>query len=660
MNLRPFLSYGLILIVGLSLSVFFFRDVVVTHDKTFLWSWDASAQSYPWHSANLNAIRNGSIKLWDHTTSSGTSFVGEMQTAPFYPLTWLCALAPSSWDIYTLELLIAFHFAMAWVFSFVLIRHIGSSRTASFLAATVFAFTGAVAARSVGQPNIFQSLVYLPAVLYGCQRACENQVAWYKNMWIPLSGFVLSLMALAGHAQPAIHAGFATALWVLFKFWPKLAELLRGLGILMAIAFCAALFALPQIIALVEYMANAYRWIGADEPTRPPHAIPYGVFAFKYVFGKKELLSLWNPRESGHDGSTLFFTQVGIVFAMLGFKKWATPVGRYAAGMAVIAFLLGMGDSSALGRISYHLPLLKDIREPSRIACIFHLSACLLFALGIDQVREWLGQKRITTWILMAGATGLMAHEIDHYLRQYIHSKNTAQYPGRYYNQPIAETLRALTRENPEGPFRYIALPNDLLPPNQGNISGALSARGHRATMQIAYFDLLNQDWRPSGKTYSKLGLKYVVSKEAIPDFIKLDELEGLQLWERTDAAGVFQLDEGAGYETARLDSLKYTENGLVLRLKSHKGGTLSLGQPTYPGWIAKIDGKETNLIKKDGIMTLLLHADAQEISILYCPKWLWPSSIIALAAFTSLIFILGSHVRHRWQISPQAIDRHP
>lgn len=66
-----------------------FYRVTLTQTHSFLCNFDASVQSYAWHVANVNAVRHGALKLWDFSTSSGTSFIGEIQTAPLYPVTWL-------------------------------------------------------------------------------------------------------------------------------------------------------------------------------------------------------------------------------------------------------------------------------------------------------------------------------------------------------------------------------------------------------------------------------------------------------------------------------------------------------------------------------------------------------------------------------------------
>lgn len=624
--------------IGCLLAALFFRDILFSHKKTFLGNWDASVQSYAWHKANVEALRAGSIKLWDHTVSSGTSFIGEMQTAPLYPLNWVCALVPPAWDLSTLELLIVVHFVMAFAFAFLLLRHNGLSRLAAGVAAMIFAFSGSVASRSVGQPNIFASLVYLPLVIWGVQRACEHPSAWYRNPWVPITGAVLGAMFLAGHAQPAVHAGFAAMLWVVFAYFTQPRELLRRLACVLSIAACSGIFALPQLIALVEYMANSYRWVGLPDPTSPPHRIPYEMFGFHYVFGTRELASLWNSAVSGGDGSTFFFTQVGLVLGLVGLTAASSPLGRFAIGMGALAILIGLGDQSVLGRISYHVPLLKDIREPARIGCLVHLSCCILVALGIDRVRQSLAAAKQMAVLLVVIAGGLVALEIDGYLSRILPATTEPLYPANYYHQEVAQDLRKLTRENPAGPFRFIALPNEALPPNLGNADGALSARGHRATMQIAYHDLLGEDWNPAGKSFAKLGLRYVVTAAPdIPGFTKITTAGSLSLWERPDALGIFQLDAGSGPRTAPVRSVSYTQNGLRVHLDRHEAGTLTLGQVPYPGWKAWVDGKPQSLNTWTNLMSLDIPANASEIALLYRPAWLWPSAFLAIAAWLVL-----------------------
>src|SRR5262245_43703604 len=63
-----------------------FSRVLIDRTDTFLGWGDASTQSYAWFMKVWRAFQHGEFALWDFGIFSGTSFIGEMQPAPFYPL----------------------------------------------------------------------------------------------------------------------------------------------------------------------------------------------------------------------------------------------------------------------------------------------------------------------------------------------------------------------------------------------------------------------------------------------------------------------------------------------------------------------------------------------------------------------------------------------
>ncbi len=59
--------------------------------------WDGVAQFYPWRLFAARTMRSGELALWNPHQMCGYPFVGNGQSALFYPPNWLLALVDVKW-----------------------------------------------------------------------------------------------------------------------------------------------------------------------------------------------------------------------------------------------------------------------------------------------------------------------------------------------------------------------------------------------------------------------------------------------------------------------------------------------------------------------------------------------------------------------------------
>jgi len=182
-------------------------------------------------------------------------------------------------------------------------------------------------------------------------------------------------------------------------------------------------------------------------------------------------------------------------------------------------------------------------------------------------------------------------------------------------------------------------LPNDLLPPNLGNVTGALSVRGHRATMQMNYFDYLGRDWSASGESFRRLGLRYVLSREPLPGLRELAPQGDVHLYERPSPLGIFYfVDQTLPPVPARIDAIAWHDNSMELTLAEGQSGRLVFAQPRYPGWHVGIDGRHAKLEAADIFLAVDVPPGGRHLEFYYRPFWLWPSIALALLAAAVLV----------------------
>src|SRR5712691_7080571 len=88
---KPTLKYLTFLLLAI---VAFYWKIVLTGQFSLLTNFETVSQVYSWFHFWAESIRHGTPPLWDPYMFGGRSYVGEMQTAAFYPLHLVFALFP--------------------------------------------------------------------------------------------------------------------------------------------------------------------------------------------------------------------------------------------------------------------------------------------------------------------------------------------------------------------------------------------------------------------------------------------------------------------------------------------------------------------------------------------------------------------------------------
>lgn len=383
--------------------------LVVTH-RTYFAQSDNSLQFWAWYQKAASVLHSGAFPLWDANTLAGHSFVGETQTGVFYPLNifWLLVFGSAHGiSARALDMLVEFHLLIALLGFYALARSLRLSRLPAVIAAVVFAYTGALFARTTGQTAIFFGLTWIPWALFCAHRQLETG----RLRWALGAGAAIGLGVLAGHFQPPFHAALIVALFYVLalplagrgwraELWP------RALGLLTTAA-AALLVALPQLVYSLPYLDRAYRFIGAGPPIPPGGSVSFQVFTTQYTGAPDTVLSMLDPiHYPVQDGNELFMglgALAVLLVALFAYRRAiVAPMGRYRwaiAGVGLIGALAMLGPWTFFPRILYELPLVTEVRELGRYAIMVHLTLCLLLAGALEALaRGWLSAPSARTW----------------------------------------------------------------------------------------------------------------------------------------------------------------------------------------------------------------------------------------------------------------------
>ncbi len=633
-------------LTAVSSLVFAFRlRKALAGDGSLFRGYDGAIQSYPWLVKVMTGWRTFDLSLWDFGTFSGTSFVGELQTGVFYPLTavWAWIAPPGR---FWLEAFIVFHHGLAFAFMTLFCRRVKLSWPASLLAALAFS-----SYLDWSQPNRMFGMVFLPLLLYLFLRALEDGRLLF-NPWVFAGGAALACALLAGHHQPPIHAAFCLAAFAALTAIRR-ENLGTALAALSAIGLSAVLFSAPQLWLSWEYLSDAYRWT----PERIPalSQISYQQYGFENTLNPQLLL---------------YFSLSWIPLAAVAaaFLLWAdrSPdrkrLARFGLIVGAFSLLASLGHATPIGRLTWHVPVLNWVRETERFLFPFLFAASTLLAVSLDGVHEalrarWPESRRWTGWTLFGAAAILLWWHSSPFL--YVQPPGDPLSPSLLYpdlsredGSPAQEALRFLRDRALEdrGQCRVLNF-KDALAPNLGDVYPIHTTTGHRATMHAPYFDFLKgHQGNPLSTRFDELGVCYLVANEKFDLPILLD-LGELSIYRRPGALPVFRLVDTATAKATAIagEQIDWRAGRVDLKLAQPVQGRLVFAQLRYPGWDVLVDGRKREMADSGPFPTVDLTPADRAVSFVYRPSGLpWAAAAAALPLLALVASLAVARSRKR------------
>ena len=635
---------------------------VVRGSQTLITDGDSADQSVAWLSKVFAATRSGTVALWDFTTMSGTSFIGELQTAPLYPVAVAAGLVIPPGDRHGIDLFLLLHFVLAAVGMQWSCRALGLSTMAGLVGAAVFAFGSTVAIRVSGQPNLFASLAWTPWIHWTIVRASRAAGPADATACLSAGGAVVALAFLAGHVHGLVFALMGGVVMALAAPTPTLfragvlAAILRVAAVLIVMGIVAAALAAPQLAATVEYLRLSYKWYGPGH-TEFPHIVPYECFAAG-TLQAADLWTLWSGQEvRAIDGGTLFVTRTGAALALVAIGSAVLPgVGRGVAGAGAIVAATGLAFACApalgLGSLFYALPGFNLVRTPARGLFLYAAGMAVLAAVGVDRLQHL---ARIVTpsrtaapTVVAALVLASAAFEIHAWLPPRVRrdAGDPRTQVEALLHGPTGGTLQALAGAAPR--HRFYA-PRELVPPNLGNVRFTLSAHGYRSTRTKVYHD--DFSFNPLDPRLDRYAIRWWVSADPVPGLPVVHDLGTGVIQERPGVPPVFRLADHRHADRFDRAPIAWGHNHVRLRLPIPVSGRLLFAQPWYPGWVARVDGRVMPVQEDDGVMAIDV-AEASDVTVEYAPAWWWPTVLLSMTALAAVV-ACPMLARRRWPRRP-------
>lgn len=362
---------------------------------------DIVPYNLPLEHAVHDAWSRGRIPVWWESVSGGRPLGSNPNAGVFYPLRPVLSLLPLPLAV---RIFPVFHWILGGVGMLGLLRAIGGSRAAAWIAAGAFAFSG-VLVSEVFYSNFQPGANLLPWTLWALARPARGPA----GRLVPLA-LVYGAMLLAGDAFSIATAVFASALWILLET-PAGERRPRALALGAGLA-AALLLALPQVIATALLAPETRRIVGGltlAEVTG--FTLPVARLAelfVPYPFGaiwSMDLSRDWGTQVFRHFFATIFVAPIAFV-GLFGRAGTAPRGARFARALFFAALALALSGHllpAAWGRLPSPVPL--RYLEKFMVGGSFALAVAA--GLAVDRLRA--GSARPRGLLVVSAALTLAA-----------------------------------------------------------------------------------------------------------------------------------------------------------------------------------------------------------------------------------------------------------
>lgn len=353
----------------------------------------------------------GRIPLWNPHSFCGLPFVGNIQSALFYPPNWLHLLLSTSAAI---NWSIALHFFLAGWFTSLWCRRRGLSALACLLAGTIFMFSaGFFLHLYPGHITILGAMAWAPLLFLIVDAIFESP----SLRWALAGMAVVAMSILAGHPQMVYYTALAAGLYSLLNLG-ACRHRIKALGCLAAIYIGAIMLSAIQLLPTAQQTAESSRGAGvsylyASWGSTPPEALASlvspDIFGVPLEFSPdgRQIIPPDGPGRFGYVGrvsaaywEVLLYCGAGaLALALYGALRGQRQHLRHSRIIALAMLVLAMGAYTPIFRPLFdYFPGYGSFRVTGRFNFLFSLHLAMLAAAGLDTLTR---QARKMDWSVL-------------------------------------------------------------------------------------------------------------------------------------------------------------------------------------------------------------------------------------------------------------------
>ena len=353
---------------------------------------DLTSFFYPFRIIWVETVRHGHFPFWNPYIKCGVPLFATIQPAVLYPLSLPYLFLPLdlafNWTI-------IFHFFLAGVFTYMLMKELGTSTQGSLAAAIAFIFGGYL----ISVHNVLNTLLsvsWYPLVMFcGCRLVRSG-----KARWAVACGFSLCFMFLGGGIEILIFAGASLLILCLYpKILPLggaagFPSLIRRLGLLGLALIVFLGLSMVQLLPFLELYRLSDRSGGMtlEQVTTwslAPRDLIY--MLIPDLYGSR--LSPDRYWRLQNYLKTIYVGPICLFFAGIYFLRQGRQGLLLLASMGLV-LVLALGRHTPVFPFFFkYFPLFGSLRYPVKFVFLFVFYLCVASGLGLDMLRKRFSEK---------------------------------------------------------------------------------------------------------------------------------------------------------------------------------------------------------------------------------------------------------------------------
>jgi hypothetical protein len=368
---------------------------------------------YPNYHFAAQSLKQGVVPLWNPHLYSGLPFAADAQSGLFYPLNLIVFLLQADITVKTLEYLAIFHFWLAGLGMFLFLQHsplaqkLGLHPLAALTGAIIFEFSDLFIVH-LGNLNMIAVAAWLPLVMLAFQRAVRQKSTGFALT----AGVFLAIATLASHIQITLFILLALGLYTLWEigFSDQKNRLSGRFNPLILLTLTLLVTIGLSALWLIPTLEMSQHTLRAD--LTYPETAAYSLHPAQLIgllipnyFGRDPALH-WGPWDRVETG---YIGVLSLLLALAAVVLQKDRQTRFMIGLAIVSFLLALGDNSILHGWLSLSPGFGQFRAPARYILLLDFALAALAAVSLHRLMNSLSKTerrdfrtflKTLTWIL--------------------------------------------------------------------------------------------------------------------------------------------------------------------------------------------------------------------------------------------------------------------
>jgi uncharacterized membrane protein YfhO len=336
---------------------------------------DPVLQQIPSRQLSIDLIKNNELPLWNPYQMAGYPLLGNIQSAPFYPLNIIFLLLPflPAWTIF-----IMLEQILAGIFMFLYLRNRALSQEASVFGGLAFSFSGFFIAW-LEWGTIAHTALWIPLGLFAIDKILKDK----KKYWYLLFAFSTICSFLAGHLQTFIYVLSIFVIYFIYMWWEAKNKKIAGFTVL-------TLLVTGVITSPIWYSQLTLILLSARNVDLTWQKLGWFIPLAQLVqffapdfFGNPATGNYWGVFNYGE-----FIGYVGMAPLLLAVLAFSSPKRKEVVlwgSVIILSLLFATQNPVAQFPYSLSIPFFSST-QPTRLLVLVDVALAILAAIGLETI----------------------------------------------------------------------------------------------------------------------------------------------------------------------------------------------------------------------------------------------------------------------------------